>query len=337
MTENRRFLLRRRPEGDPARDDFELVSETVPSPPPNGFVVRNHYCSIDPAMRGWMDDEPSYMPPIALGDPVRATTVGIVHASDNPDYPVGQWVIGLNAIEEYSVVTPGHFTAPVDIGAVDSPTRFLTAMGAVSLTAYFGMTDVAKPKPGETLCVTGAAGAVGSVVGQIGKIHGCRVIGIAKGPEKCRRLIDDYGFDIAIDYRGKSIEDLSGEIAKAAPDGLDMVFENVGGPIMEAEMLNLAAHARIVLCGLISEYNADERVGLRNLWQLIVHQATIHGFLIADYAPRFPEGGAKIMEWVGEGRLRIDEDVQEGIENSYDTFMRLFTGANEGKQILKIA
>ncbi|MDT0575982.1 NADP-dependent oxidoreductase [Croceicoccus sp. F390] len=336
MDVNRRFLLRRRPVDDPVPEDFELVREPVPSPSAGEFIVRNIYCSMDPAMRGWMDDAPSYMPPIALDDPVRASTVGVVHASDNPDYPVGQWVMGLNAIEDYSLVTPGHFTAPVDISAVDSPTRFLTAMGAVSLTAYFGMTEVAKPQAGETLCVSGAAGAVGSVVGQIGKIHGCRVIGIAGGAEKCRRLTQDYGFDVAIDYQGKSLDQMRAAIGAAAPDGLDMVFENVGGLVMEAEILNLANHARVVLCGLISEYNASEHVGLRNLWQVIVHQATLTGFLVTDYAPRFPEGGARIMEWVADGRLRIDEDVQEGIENAYDTFMRLFSGANNGKQILKI-
>ncbi|WP_144095890.1 NADP-dependent oxidoreductase [Croceicoccus sediminis] len=337
MTQNRRFLLRRRPHGDPVPDDFELVSEPIPHVPEGGFVMRNHYCSLDPAQRGWMADEPSYMPPIPLGDAVRATSVGQVHASDNADFPVGSWVMNLNAIEEFTPVVPGHFTAPIDVGIVDSPSKFLSAMGAVGLTAYFGMLDVAKPKQGETLCVSGAAGAVGSVVGQIGKIHGCRVIGIAGGTEKCRRLIDDYGFDVAIDYRGKSQEELREEIGKAAPDGLDMVFENVGGDILEAEVFNLAKDARIVLCGLISEYNSVEKHGLQNLWQLIVHQASIHGFLIMDYADRFPEGGAQIAQWMAEGKVRIDEDVQEGIENTYDAFMRLFSGKNTGKLILKIA
>ncbi|WP_066560631.1 NADP-dependent oxidoreductase [Croceicoccus bisphenolivorans] len=334
---NRRFLLRRRPVGDPVPEDFALVSEPVPEVPSGGFVVRNHYCSLDPAQRGWMDDMPSYMPPIPLGDPVRATTVGEVYASDNPDFPVGSWVMNLNGIEEYSAVAPGHFTAPIDVGMVDSPSKFLSAMGAVGLTAYFGMLDVAKPKAGETLCVSGAAGAVGSVVGQIGKINGCRVIGIAGGAEKCRRLIEDYGFDVAIDYRGKSRDDLREEIAQAAPNGLDMVFENVGGDILEAEVHNLAKKARIVLCGLISEYNSVEKHGLQNLWQLIVHQASIHGFLIMDYADRFPEGGAQIAKWIAEGKVRIDEDVQDGIENAYDAFMRLFSGKNTGKLVLKIA
>lgn len=337
MTMNRRFLLARRPKGDPVPEDFSFVEEPIPAPPPGGFVVRNHYASLDPAQRGWMDDAPSYMPPIPLGSPIRASTVGVVHASDNPAYKPGDWVLGLNGLEDYSEVTPGHFTRPIDISITDSPSKFLSAMGAVGLTGYFGLLEVGKPKPGETLLVSGAAGAVGSVVGQIGKIKGCRVIGIAGGADKCRRLIDDYGFDVAIDYRGKSVQALADEIRAAAPDGVDIIFENVGGDVMDAELLNLAKHARIVLCGLISEYNAPEKVGIRNLWQVLVQEATIFGFLIMDYAPRFGEGGAEIARWMAEGKLRIDEDVQEGLENAYDIFMRLFRGTNTGKLVLKIA
>lgn len=337
MEGNRRFLLARRPTGSPVREDFDLVSQPIPAPPSGGIVVRNHFASLDPAQRGWMDDAPSYMPPIALGEPVRATTVGVVHASDNPDFVPGQWVMGLNALEDYSVAVPGGFTMPVDVAAVASPSNFLSALGAVGLTAYFGLTEVAKPQPGETLLVSGAAGAVGSAVGQIGKIMGCRVVGIAGGPDKCRRLIDDYGFDIAIDYKGKDHDSLVAAISAAAPQGVDIVFENVGGPVMEAEVFTLAHHARIVLCGLISEYNAAEKIGLRNLWQILTRRATIHGFLIADYAPRFAEGAAQMAQWLAERRLRADEDIQEGLENAYEAFMRLFSGANTGKLVLKIA
>jgi len=337
MESNRRFLLQRRPHGAPVPDDFALVTGPVPAPAPGGLVVRNHYASLDPAQRGWMDDAPSYMPPIPLGAPVRATTVGVVHASDNPDFAPGQWVMGLNALEDYSLVAPGGFTMPVDVSGVDSPSRFLSAMGAVGLTAYFGLIDTAKPVAGETLLVSGAAGAVGSAVGQIGKILGLRVIGIAGGAAKCRRLVDDYGFDVAIDYKGKDVAALSAEIAQAAPDGADIVFENVGGDVLDAELNNLAMRARVVLCGLISEYNAEDKHGCRNLWQVLVRRATIHGFLIADYVPRFAEGGAQMGAWMAEGRLRIDEDVQDGLENAYAAFMRLFSGANTGKLVLRIA
>ncbi|MDF2640383.1 MAG: NADP-dependent oxidoreductase [Novosphingobium lindaniclasticum] len=337
MTVNRRFLLVRRPAGEPVEEDFALVEAPVPSPSAGGIVVRNHFASLDPAQRGWMDDAPSYMPPIPLGDPVRATTVGVVHASDNPDFHEGQWVMGLNALEDYSVATPGGFTMPIDVAAVASPSNYLSALGAVGLTAYFGLLEVARPQPGETLLVSGAAGAVGSAVGQLGKIAGCRVVGIAGGAEKCRRLIENYGFDAAVDYKGKDHAALVAAIAEAAPDGANVVFENVGGPVLEAEVFNLALHARVVLCGLISEYNAPEKLGLRNLWQVLTRRATVHGFLIADYAHRFAEGGAQMAQWLGEGRLRADEDVQEGLENAYAAFMRLFSGANTGKLVLKIA
>lgn len=337
MSENRRFLLVRRPRGEPVPEDFSLVREPVPEAPEGGLVVRNHFISLDPAQRGWMDDAPSYMPPIPLGDAVRATSVGVVHASRNPDFAVGQWVMGLNAIEDYSVAMPGGFTMPVDVSAVGSPSNFLSALGAVGLTAYFGLLDAGAPKPGETLLVTGAAGAVGSAVGQIGKISGCRVIGIAGGVEKCRRLIQDYHFDVAIDYKGKDLAALAAEVAAAAPGGIDIQFENVGGLPMEAGVLNLASHARVVLCGLISEYNAPGRVGLRNLWQVLATCSTVRGFLVSEYAHRFAEGGARMATWMAEGKLRVDEDVQDGLENAYAAFMRLFSGENTGKLVLRIA
>ncbi|MBB3957317.1 hypothetical protein GGR38_004291 [Novosphingobium sediminicola] len=326
----------KRPVGTPLRDDFQLVREAVPDAPDGGMVVRNRFISLDPAQRGWMDDAPSYMPPIALGDPVRATTVGVVESSRNPDFRPGDWVLGLNAIEDFSVVLPGGFTSRINVGIVDRPSRYLSAVGAVGLTAYFGLLDAGQPQPGETLLVTGAAGAVGSMVGQIGKIMGMRVIGIAGGAEKCRRLVQDYGFDAAIDYKGKSQDDIAAEIAAAAPQGIDILFENVGGAVMDAAMLNLALHARVVLCGLISEYNSAQKVGMRNLWQVIVKQATIKGFLIAAYVPRFAEGGARIAQWIAEGKLRVDEDVQHGLDNAYDAFMRLFSGENTGKLVLEV-
>ena len=337
MTRNRRFLLVNRPNGDPRPGDFKLVTADVPEPEKGSFIIRNHFASLDPAQRGWMDDAPSYIPPIPLGDAVRATTVGQVHRSANPDYSPGDWVIGLNAIEEYSVAAPGGFTSKIDISRVPSPSYFLSAMGAVGLTGYFGLLDTAKPRAGETVLVSGAAGAVGSVVGQIAKIKGCRTIGIAGGPAKCKRLLTDYRYDVAIDYRGKTMEALAAEIATAAPDGINIIFENVGGDILDAGLMNLAPAARIILCGLIAEYNsAHGKVGARNLWQLIVKRATMHGFLIADYVPRFAEGGTQIAEWISQGKLRIDEHIVAGIDNAYAAFMMLFSGANEGKLVLRI-
>jgi len=335
-TENRRFLLVKRPDGTPARDDFELMREPVPDAPEGGMVVRNRFISLDPAQRDGRHIAWRIIHPSALGDPVRATTVGVVQQSRNPDFAPGDWVLGLNAIEDFSVVLPGGFTSRIDVGIVDRPSRYLSAVGAVGLTAYFGLIDAGQPKPGEVLLVTGAAGAVGSMVGQIGKIMGMRVIGIAGGAEKCRRLVQDYGFDVAIDYKGKSQEQVAAEIAAAAPQGVDILFENVGGAVMDAAMLNLELHARVVLCGLISEYNNPEKVGMRNLWQVIVKQATIKGFLIAAYVPRFAEGGAQIIQWIAEGKLRVDEDIQFGLDHAYEAFMRLFTGANTGKLVLEV-
>ena len=337
MTINRRFLLVRRPQGAPVAADFELRETPLAPPPPGGFILRNHFASLDPAQHGWMSDEPSYMPPIALGAPVRATTVGRVESSASPDFAVGDWVMGLNALEDYSLVTPGGFTTKLDVSQVSSPSLFLSVFGAVGLTAYFGLLEAGQPQAGETVLVSGAAGGVGSVVGQIAKIKGCRTIGIAGGPVKCRRLLEDYHFDVAIDYRGKSRDELCAAIAAAAPAGINVIFENVGGDILDAALLNLAQRARIVLCGLISEYNnAEGHVGARNLWQLIVKRATMQGFLIADYVPRFAEGAAQLGRWLAEGRLHIDEHVDVGLENAYAAFMKLFSGANDGKMVLKI-
>jgi NADPH-dependent curcumin reductase CurA len=336
---NRRFLLVRRPNGAPVAEDFSLVSEALPELAEGQFLIRNHYASLDPAMRGWMDDAPSYMPPIPLGTSVRASTVGEVVASKTADFPVGQWVSGLNAIEEYSVSQSGGFSAAIDPTIVPSPTNFLSVLGAVGMTAYFGYLEVCKPQPGDVVMVTGAAGAVGSLVGQIAKLKGAsKVIGIAGGPEKCKRLVERYGFDVAIDYRGKSVDQLSAEIAAAAPGGVNVIFENVGGDILDAGLNNLAMHARIGLCGLISEYNnAGEKTGARNVWQLIVKRASLTGLLVADYVPRFGEGIAAMAGWVTEGKLVFDEHVDEGIDNALPAFLRLFSGSNDGKMILKLS
>ena len=336
MPANRRFLLRRRPVGDPVPDDFALVEEAIPELGEGQFLIRNHYASLDPAQRGWMDDAESYMPPIPLGAPVRASTIGVVEASRAEGFAPGQWVMGLNAIEDYSVGTVGGFTQPIDAAAVPGITNYLSLFGAVGMTAYFGLLEVCEPKPGETVLVTGAAGAVGSIVGQLAKIVGCRAVGIAGGADKCDRLIKRYGFDAAIDYRGKDEAALTRAIAEAAPDGVDVIFENVGGIILDAGLTNLNLRGRVGLCGLISEYNSPKPVGARNLWQLIVKRASIRGLLVADYVARFGEGAAQMGEWAGQGRIVVDEHVDEGIENAYAAFMRLFAGTNQGKMILKI-
>ena len=333
---NRRFLLTTRPDGMPKPSDFTLVDEAVPAIGVDQMLIRNHYASLDPAIRGWLDDVPSYLPPVELWDAVRATTIGVVEQSNIAGIEPGQWVMGLNKIEQYSVASKGGFTSPIDPTIVPSVTNFLSVLGAVGMTAYFGVNDILKPKAGQTLLISGAAGAVGSMVGQLGKLAGARVVGIAGGPQKCQRLIDVFGFDAAIDYRGKDIAALDEAIGSACPDGIDLVFENVGGIGLDATLLHLNRHAKVALCGLISEYNADHHHGARNLWQLIVKMATIRGFLISEYLDRFAEGGAAMAKLVTNGKLRFDEHIDEGIDNALPAFLRLFDGSNQGKMILKL-
>jgi len=336
MPVNRRFTLVRRPVGMPVTDDFSLIEEPTPELAEGEFLLRNHYASLDPAIRGWMDDAPSYLPPIALGASVRATTVGVVAESRNPDFPVGQWASGLNGIEDYSLCAAGGFTSPIDPDAVPSVTNYLSAVGAIGLTAYFALLVVGRPKPGDTVLVSGAAGAVGSLVGQIAKMKGCRTIGIAGGPAKCARLLRDYGYDAAIDYRGKSARELAAAIREAAPNGVDVQFENVGGEILDAGLLALNPKGSVVLCGLISQYNSAPSPTY-NVWQLIVQGARMEGFILTHYIPRFAEAIPELAAWVKSGALRVDEHIDEGIENTLSAFLRLFEGTNEGKMILKLA
>lgn len=334
---NRRLLLVARPVGVPRREDFALVSEPLPLLADGQFLVRNHYASLDPAMRGWMDDAPSYLPPIPLGGAVRAGTIGIVVDSRAADYPVGQWVGGMHALEDFSVGAEGGTTRRFTPDSKVKITNYISILGGVGLTAYFGFFEECLPRPGDTVLVSGAAGAVGSLVGQLAKLSGCRVVGIAGGDEKCARLTSRYGFDAAIDYRQKEVKALSAAIRDAAPDGIDIVFENVGGDILDAALLNLRHGARVALCGLISEYNAPQRIGARNLWSLIVNHASIRGVLATEFLDRFPEARARLEQWLVEGQLIIDEHIDEGLENAYPAFMRLFDGSNSGKMLLKIA
>lgn len=336
MPTNRRFTLARRPDGMPVPDDFRLVEEPTPALAEGQFLLRNHYASLDPAIRGWMDDKPSYLPPINLGDPVRATTIGVIAVSRNPDFPVGAWAMGLNGIEHYSLGGAGGFTNLVDPDAVPSVTNYLSSVGSIGVTAYFALLEVGRPKAGETVLVTGAAGAVGSLVGQIAKMQGCRTVGIVGGAAKCERLLRDYGYDAAVDYRGKSPEELAAAIRAAAPDGVDVHFENVGGEILDAALLSLNRKGRVVLCGLISEYNSAPQ-GARNIWQLIVQGARMEGFILTHYIDRMGEAIGPLAGWVKAGKLRMDEHIDHGIDNALPAFLRLFEGSNDGKMILQLA
>lgn len=335
---NRRLLVRRRPTGLPSAADFELVREPVPVPGPGMILIRNEYCSLDPAIRGWLEDAPSYIAPIPLGAPVRSIAIGRVASSRHPDFSLGDRVFGMTAIEDYSLAQPDGFLRTIDASRVQPVTRYLSALGTVGLTAYCGVTRICRPRHGDTMLVTGAAGAVGSLVGQIAKLSGCRVVGVAGGAEKCQRLVERYGFDAAIDYKGRTETQLSAEMARMAPEGFDIVFENVGGAVLDAALMNLKLHARIALCGLISEYNSTNGpIGARNLWQLIVKRARIEGLFTGDYLEHFPEAQQAMTAWLEQGRLVVDEQIEVGIENALPAFLRLFSGAHLGKLILKIS
>jgi NADPH-dependent curcumin reductase CurA len=335
MTTNRRFMLLRRPSGMPVDADFALVTEQTPDCGEGQILLRNHYASLDPAMRGWMDDKPSYLPPMRLGEPVRASTLGVIAQSRNPEFPVGTWLAGLHGIEDYSLSDP-RSCRRVDPSAMPSVTHYLSVLSGVGLSAYFGLLHVGQPKAGETVLVSGAAGGVGSIVGQIARMKGCRTVGIAGGPRKCERLLRDYGYDAAIDYRDKSPSELVAAIRAAAPGGVDVQFENVGGEILDAGLLTLNPRARVVLCGLISQYNSAP-APTHNLWQLIVNGARIEGFILTQWIARIGEAIPDLMAWVKQGKLRVDEHIEEGIDNALPAFLRLFQGSNEGKMILKLA
>jgi NADPH-dependent curcumin reductase CurA len=314
--------------------NFDFVEEPVPALEDGEVLVRNLYMSFDPAMRGWMEDRPSYLPPVQIGEVMRAGGAGRVVESRNPSLPEGALVQGLFGWQEYAVAGPGlNQASPVPEGATLPQT--LGVLGTTGLTAYFGLLDLGEPKQGGTVLVSGAAGATGSVAGQIAKLKGCRVVGIAGGAEKCGWLTSELGFDAAIDYKS---ENLGQRIAALCPDGLDVFFDNVGGATLEAALANLALRARVVLCGGISGYNEDEPPpGPRNLMNLILRRARMEGFIVIDYAPRFREAVKELMGWVAAGQIRHQEDIQEGIENAPRTFQRLFLGENRGKQLLKLA
>jgi NADPH-dependent curcumin reductase CurA len=331
---NRQYILKSRPVGLPTAEDVPMIESPVPEAGAGEIVIRNLYMSLDPAIRGWMSDEPNYIEPIPVGTRVWAGTIGRVVQSNSPDFAVGDIATGFNAWEDYSVCAA---EAATKVDPMGMPlTTFLSILGATGLTSYFGLLDVGKPQPGETLLVSGAAGAVGSVVGQIGKIVGCRVIGIAGGEEKCRWVVEECGFDDVIDY--KACDDLTAAIRGKCPDGVDIYFENVGGETLDAVLLNLAVNARIVFCGWIATYNdAEKRPGPKNLWQLLARAARMEGFLVKDYVDRFPEGAMQLAQWLQEGKLVYKEHVVDGLENALDAFHMLFDGRNTGKLIVKIA
>ncbi|MFF4854630.1 NADP-dependent oxidoreductase [Streptomyces rubiginosohelvolus] len=331
---NQQIRLAARPTGEPRPTDWDLVAEPVPEPEEGELLVEVLYLSIDPAMRGWMNAAKSYITPVEIGEVMRAAGIGRVAASRHPGFAVGDHVTGVFGVQEYCL-SRGHGVTIIDPDLAPLPT-YLGALGISGMTAYFGLLEIGKPQPGQTVVVSAAAGAVGSMAGQIAKIHGCRVIGIAGGADKCRTLVDQLGFDAAIDHHTQGIRT---SLRELAPHGVDVYFDNVGGETLDAVLTRLALGARIVVCGAISQYNATQAVkGPSNYLSLLTSRASMTGMVVFDYADRYPEALEALTTWRSAGTLRTLEDVATGGVPAFpDTLLKLFRGENLGKLVLQIA
>ena len=334
MTElNHRFTLAARPVGMPKRSDWNYAAEPIPDLADGQLLIKILYVSLDPAMRGWMNEGKSYVPPIGIGEVMRAGGLGRVVQSKNPAFAVGDHVYGMLGVQQFAV-NLGKGLTKVDPKLAPLPV-YLGTLGMPGMTAYFGLLDIGKPKEGDTVVVSGAAGAVGMVVGQIAKIKGCREVGIAGGREKCQYVVRDLGFDAAIDYKD---EDVRKSLHTHCPDGINVYFDNVGGDILEAALANLARGARIVICGAISQYCATGPVkGPSNYLSLLVNRASMTGMVVFDYADRYAVAGREMAGWMAAGKLKTREHIVEGLETFPDTLLQLFKGENTGKLVLKIA
>jgi NADPH-dependent curcumin reductase len=330
---NHQFRLAARPVGLPKRADFTFTEEPVADPGDGQFLVKLLYTSLDPAMRGWMNEGRSYVPPVGIGEVMRAGAAGRVLASRHPKYAAGDHVVGMFGVQEYAVSDgKGVHKVPVELAPLPV---FLSTLGMPGMTAYFGLLDVGQAKAGETVVVSAAAGAVGAVAGQIARIKGCRVIGIAGGPAKCERLVKELGFDGAIDYKRENVRK---ELRELCPNGIDVYFDNVGGDILDAALTNLARRARVVICGAISQYNSTTGMkGPAHYMSLLVNRARMEGFVVFDYADRYAEAAMEMGAWLAQGKLQSREDVVEGLETFPETLLKLFAGENDGKLLLKLA
>lgn len=331
---NRRITLAARPKGWPKESDFKLEEEPVGEPGEGEVLIRVIYLSVDPYMRGRMNDRKSYAPPVQIGQVMGGGAVGEIIASKHPKFAEGDIAMGDLGWQEYSIRKGDHLQK-VDPSLAPISTS-VGILGMPGMTAYFGLLDICDPQPGETLMVSGAAGAVGSLVGQIGKIKGCRVVGTAGTDEKVKLLTDEFGFDAAFNY--KTPKDYVAKLSELCPDGIDCYFDNVGGEITDAVMILMNPGARLSICGHISMYNAEKiETGPRLLALLIERMAKMQGFIVTQYAKRFPEGQKAIAQWLKEGRIQYRETVTEGIENAPKAFIGMMQGQNIGKQLVKIS
>jgi NADPH-dependent curcumin reductase CurA len=329
---NRQILLKSRPEGAPGLDNFQLTQQPIPEPGEGEVLMRNLYLSLDPYMRGRMSAAKSYAKPAAVGQPMVGGTVGEIVKSRNPQYPVGDIVLGYGGWQDYAL-SNGAGLRKLDPAASPVSTA-LGVLGMPGMTAYVGLTEIGQPKPGESVVVAAASGAVGSVVGQIAKIKGCRAVGIAGGAEKCRFVVDALGFDACVDHRAP---DLAKQLAAACPAGIDVYFENVGGAVQQAVWPLLNDFARIPVCGLIAQYNATTPMPGPDMFSVLRKRLLLRGFIYSDFAAKLGDFLRDVGEWVRTGRLKYREDIVEGLENAPAAFLGLLQGKNFGKMLVKMA
>jgi NADPH-dependent curcumin reductase len=336
---NHQVRLASRPVGMTAASNWQHTEEPVAEPGDGDVLVKTLMLSLDPAMRGWLNDVRSYIAPVGIGEVMRAGGIGRVLVSKNPRFAEGDLVSGLLGVQDYSLspaANPGTRALQKIDPSLGSPAQWLNVFGMPGMTAYFGLLDVGLPKPGDTVVVSGAAGAVGQTVGQIAKIKGCRAVGIAGGQAKCGWVVNELGFDACIDYKGGSVRD---GLAAHCPKGVDVYFDNVGGEILDHMLAKLAPKARIVICGAISQYNNTTPVqGPKNYLSLLVHRARMEGMVVFDYADRFAQAIAELSGWLKDGRLKSREDVVDGGVAAFpQTLNKLFAGENFGKLVLRVA
>jgi NADPH-dependent curcumin reductase len=330
---NHQFRLAARPVGLPRRSDWNYTEEPVRDPGPGEVLVKVLFLSLDPAMRGWMNEGKSYIEPVKIGEVMRAFGAGRVIASNNPSFSVGDHVTGIFGVQEYAI-SDGKGLNKIDTRMLPMPV-YLSALGITGLTAYFGLLEVGQVKTGETVVISGAAGATGMMVGQIAKIKGCRAVGIAGGPQKCGYLTKDLGFDAAIDYKN---EDVSKALRQHCPNGVNVYFDNVGGDILDIVLAQLARFARVVICGAISQYNSTTAIkGPSNYLSLLINSARMEGFIVFNYASRYGEAAREMAGWMAAGKLKSKEHIVEGFDAFPETLLKLFRGDNFGKLMLKVS
>ena len=332
MTTTRQWLLNGHPRGRGIEDgDFKLVETQLPAPGEGEMLLKTHYLGFDPAQKGWMENIADYVAPMNIGDVMRGSGICEVVESNGGKFAVGDMVFGTTGWTEY-LVHNGEGLTKVETDL--SPTAVLSVLGTTGLTAYCGLFKVGKPVAGDTVLVSGAAGATGSVVGQLAKIAGCRAVGIAGGPEKCKWLVEEAGYDAAIDYKADNVK---GQIKEHCPRGVDVIYDNVGGTILNDMLANIATNARVVICGGISRYETGSLpAGPENYFNLVFRRASMAGFIVLDWASEFPAIRKRLEGFVKDGSLTYQEDIQEGFENAPETLQRLFTGKNRGKQMLRL-